>query len=305
MKAFSIYSHVIFCFLIACNTTVAERDDNPDLEFTPSEEFTEYWWTGKAEINSYKLEQARYGEIHQGNAVLIFVTEDFSKKKHVKLDNPQQAGNDAVNVLKLNFTKKFTTGIYPYSMMMSSFKPVEVSIFPNTFKVTATSQEWCGHTFTQLDLEKERYEGYLFSYFESEGSESQVSLQKELLEDEIWNTIRLDYNLLPTGNIEIIPGLLSQRLLHHDFTVLKANASLLDAEDDQKIYLVEYEKPQRTLKIFFQSEFPYQIEGWEDSQMIRGKLMTTKAKLNKSLKLDYWNKNQPNDTKYRQELDLE
>ena len=305
MKGFSIYSQLIFLFLIACNATVAEKDNNPGTNFTPSEQFAEYWWTGVAEINSYTLEQARYGEIHKGNAVLIFVTEDFSKKKHVKLDNSQQAGNDAVNVLKLNFTKKFTTGIYPYSMMMSSFKPVSVSSYPNTFKVTATSQEWCGHTFTQLDLEKDRYEGHLFSYFESEGSESKISLQNVLLEDEIWNTIRLDFNLLPTGNVNIIPGLLSQRLSHNDLTVLSATASLLDAEGDQKIYTIEYENPKRTLKIFFQSQFPYQIKSWEDTHISGGKTLTTKAKLNKSLKIDYWNKNKPEDKKYRIELGLE
>ena len=41
----------------------------------------ELWHDGKAEITSYKLEQARYGEMHEGQASMIFVTEDFSKEK--------------------------------------------------------------------------------------------------------------------------------------------------------------------------------------------------------------------------------
>ena len=76
-------------------------------------DFDAYWYQGKAEITSYRLEQARYGEIHPGHAVLVFVTEDFSRTKQVKLDNPRAAGNDAVKILKLNATKKFNTGSTP------------------------------------------------------------------------------------------------------------------------------------------------------------------------------------------------
>jgi len=47
----------------------------------PAEEFGAYWYQGKAELTSYTLEQARYGEVHPGEAVLVFVTEDFSKSK--------------------------------------------------------------------------------------------------------------------------------------------------------------------------------------------------------------------------------
>ena len=57
-----------------------------------SPEFKSYWNSGRAEITSYKLEQARYGELHSGYSVLVFVTEDFSKKKQVKLDRPAAAG---------------------------------------------------------------------------------------------------------------------------------------------------------------------------------------------------------------------
>jgi len=55
------------------------------------------------------LEQARYGEIHKGRAVTIFVTEPFSKSKQVKLDDYKAAGDDRANVMKLNMTKNFNT----------------------------------------------------------------------------------------------------------------------------------------------------------------------------------------------------
>lgn len=292
--------------ILSCNSTVVTQDQsNDNKSFNPSDEFAQYWWSGKAELTSYNLEQVRYGQVHQGEAVLIFVTEDFSSSKHVKLDNPGAAGDDAVNVMKLNFTKKFNTGIYPYSMMLSSFKPVIVQDHPNTLKATATSQEWCGHTFTQLDLEGDQYVGHLYSYFESEGSETEFELSQALLEDEIWNTIRLDYNLLPIGEIEIIPGLLSQRLMHIDFKVLKANTSLQKQNDQVMMYQVKYNNPERVLRIFFESDFPFKITGWEDSHISAGKTLTTKATANKSLTLDYWNKNNLADSVYRKQLGLD
>ena len=47
--------------------------------------FGSYWYQGKAEINTYALAQFRYGEKREAEAVLIFVTEDFSREKQVKL----------------------------------------------------------------------------------------------------------------------------------------------------------------------------------------------------------------------------
>ena len=64
--------------------------------FAPTPEFSRYWQQGKAELTSYTLEQARYGEIHQGEAVLVFVTEDLSKTKQVKLDNPAAIASEKI-----------------------------------------------------------------------------------------------------------------------------------------------------------------------------------------------------------------
>src|SRR5690606_23926934 len=86
-----------------------------------SQEFKDYWFGGKAEITSYELEQARYGEMRQGKSVLIFVTEPFLAKEQVKADEHHV---DNVTVLKLNSTKNFITGIYPYSIMSSCFYPI-------------------------------------------------------------------------------------------------------------------------------------------------------------------------------------
>src|SRR5205823_4959911 len=129
--------------LLAFNFHRAEAAENRQRD-----QFRKYWQQGKGEITRYKLVQSRYGELHDGDAVLIFVTEPFSRSKQVKLDDWEHAGSDLVEVLKLNFTKKFVTGIYPYSLMLSIFTPVDAS---HTLKTSMTGQEWCGQVFSQLN----------------------------------------------------------------------------------------------------------------------------------------------------------
>ncbi|MEM6965193.1 MAG: hypothetical protein AAF573_10520 [Bacteroidota bacterium] len=272
-----------------------------------SNAFKDYWYQGKAEITSYDLEQVRYGEIRQGNAVMIFVTEDFSKKKQVKLDNPSATPDDAVSVLKLNMTRKFNTGIYPYSIMQSSFTPVDLEKYPNTLKVTSSSQEWCGHTFMQLNLKKNNYESEVRSYFESEG-DTKTRLNKTLLEDEIWSIIRINPNKLPQGEIDIIPSTIYARLRHIDFKNEKAIASV-EEKGSETHFQLQYKNLNRTLKIVFEKAFPHQIIAWEESSRSgyggNTPTLTTKGKRKKSIMLDYWSKNGLGDSHYRAELGLE
>jgi len=269
--------------------------------------FGDYWYQGKAELTSYKLEQARYGEVHAGHAVLIFVTEDFSKQKQVKLDRPGQSGDDKVNVLKLNLTKKFNTGIYPYSIMTSVFTPIQRHLFPQTMKVTTSSQEWCGHSFTQMNLDDDGYHVRLYSYFEREGDQA-VVLDNTLLEDEIWNTIRLNPDDLPTGEIQVIPGTLFQRLRHVSWTVQDAVAERkpVEGNSDQMAYIITYPEYERRFTIHYEKVFPHGIQSWEDTYSAgsRGQA-TTRATVNKRIMLDYWTKNQAADMVWRKELGLE
>ena len=253
------------------------------------DQFGAYWYAGKAELVSYKLDQARYGENHEGSAVLIFVTEPFSQKKQVKLDNAEAAGDDKVTVLKLNFTKKFVTGIYPYSMMSSVFTPVERAQFPHSLKATMTSQEWCGQVFSQMNLRGNEFDVHSYSYFEQEG-DTHFELKNVLLEDEVWNIIRLEPDHLPTGKIEIIPGLFHTRLHHVKQQVMEATA-IRDEKKDQITYTLTYPE-QRTLAITFEKNFPHKILGWTEKFKGRdGEMMTTTATFDKMLHTDYWTKN--------------
>ncbi len=299
---------IIFAALWTCGQA---GNDDPKKPAVDMPVFGGYWYQGKAEITRYDLQQARYGEIHSGDAVLIFVTEDFLTDRQVKYESGDRA--QAVSVLKLNFTKKFNTGIYPYSLMTSVFTPVDIEALPHTLKVTNSNQEWCGHTFGQLNLENDRYKIRIFSYFQSEG-DTEADLPAAGLEDEIWTRIRIAPDLLPLGNIQLIPGSQHLRLKHQVMQVEPAAATLTPSTDpssghDILTYTVLYEQLDRRLAIRFEKQFPHAILGWEESYRDgRGEtpaIMTTTASRTHTLLSDYWGHNAVADSVWRKQLGLE
>lgn len=260
--------------------------------------FKKQWYAGLAEITRYELHQARYRDVHTGDAVLIYVTEDFLTQEQVK---HERGDGESVSVLKLNFTRKFNTGIYPYSMMTSIFTPVDPNI-KRTMKVTTSVQEWCGHTFTQMNDRNGRYEGILRSYFQSEGDlDFDVA---GMLEDDIWTRIRLAPEQLPIGEVALIPGTQYQRLAHVLPQAQMAKAEMIDGDTTQT-YRVTYSTIPRTLSITFEKAYPYAILSWEEKQQSRGKWVTTTAKKTHSIMLDYWSKNSVADSTYRAQLGLD
>lgn len=291
MKAFIkiiiIYLLIVSCKedtnnkLLASNTQTFVEVSKPSQKLT--QEFKDYWYAGAAEISSYQLEQARYGEIRKGKAVLIFVTEDFLPDAQVKADNQN---NSNIPVLKLNATKNFNTGIYPYSIMQSVFYPVSNN--KHAIKVSSSIQEWCGHVYTQLN-NQERFEIISHSYFEGEADKN-FALDKTILENELWTQLRLDPKSLPTGNLEIIPSFEYTRMRHIPVKAYKAITSLTPGS-----YTIEYPELNRSLIINFSPNFPYNILSWEESFKSgfgeNAKVLTTKSTKLKTIKSPYWSKN--------------
>lgn len=251
-------------------------------------------------MTSFELEQSRYGEIHKGKSVLIYVTEDFNPEKQVKAD--QQRANN-VPVLKLNSTKKFYTGIYPYSVMTSTFYPVSNN--KHAIKVTASMQEWCGHIFSQLN-NRAKFDIQSFSYFESE-SDQEFSIDKAILEDELWTKLRIDPAQLPTGTQQIIPAFEVLRMKHIPLKTYEATATLTTS-GTTSTYELNYPKLNRKLVINFNASFPYDILGWTETSSSgfgnNTKILTTKATKIKQLKTPYWSKNSVKDSILRKNLGL-
>lgn len=297
----------LFIILLGCDDATGQSQKAKEAT---SKEFRDYWYNGTAEITRYKLEQARYGEIHEGEAVLIFVSEDFLSDKQVKYEGGEKTSS-IVPIIKLNFTKKFFTGLYPYSMMSSVFTPVNTEM--KTMKVTTSSQEWCGHTFTQLNHRGNKYKGVLHSYFMNEG-DRKFEIEDVLLEDEIWNQIRLNPDNLPTGNIEIIPSTLYSRLGHTEVKKENAVATLKSVDKEGlsdtplNSYSIKYTNQNRTVEIIFEKSFPHQIVEWTETAKSgfgnNAKILTTKATKTHQIKNAYWNKNSVSDGNLRKELGL-
>jgi hypothetical protein len=288
---------IIAALMFACEKRPADTIDHAVFR---TRQFRDYWHAGKAEVNSYNLLQSRYGETRKGKAVLIFVTEDLSKKLQVKLDDPSR-GNK-VNVLKLNFTKNFITGVYPYSLMLSVFTPTDRDREPSSLKATMSSQEWCGQVYTQINLRGNRYAVKSHSYFEQE-ADDMFSFRQTLLEDELWNCIRLDPDRLPIGDLEAVPGLFYTRLSHVDLGVSDAIGEKAET-DSEFIYTLRFPEESRSLSIRYQKSFPYKILGWKETWTERGKNVETSATLDKTLYTDYWTKNKNEFLYLRDSLNL-
>ncbi len=313
-RQFKLLALIVFTSLItSCQEKI--KEDKKDLasntiEKKPlvntqkkqlSEQFKSYWYNGTAEITSYKLEQARYGEIRNGNAVLIYVTEPFLAKEQVKADGKNP---DNISVLKLNSTKNYLTGIYPYSIMSSSFYPVHDN--KHAVKVSTSVQEWCGHMYTQLNNKDSEFNITSHSYFENE-ADQQFSLEKTVLENEIWNKIRINPTDLPIGNIKMIPSLEYIRLKHKNLKAYNAITSL-SKKEALSYYNIVYPEIERNITIVFSTNFPHTIESWTETYKsgfgANAKSMTSTATKIKTLKRPYWQENSNNHLYLRDDLGL-
>lgn len=294
------YQTMLTLLLTAIIFLSCDVSENYPMKNKIDPKLEKYWYEGKAEITSYKLSQARYGEMREGTAVMVFVTEPFSKKSMTKADRP--TGQDP-SVLKLNFTKNFNTGIYPYSLMTSSFFPVENG--EHSLKISSSSQEWCGHSFTELQ-NTGNFTITTSSYFEGESGSN--SLSKNLLEDDIWSMIRLNPKNLPKGEIKMIPSFSYISLMHKKTQAYDCLASLQTDEEGNNKYRIYYPNLDRTLTITFESTFPQKIIRWEETYMdgygAGKKLLSTTGEAIKTVKSAYWNKNSNADSGLRTELGL-
>ena len=281
---------------LALSSCAPTQGQGQDLSW----EFKDYWYDNTGEISSYELKIARYGEIREGSAVMVFVTEAHSPSLGTKPDNYKK---DQVPVLKLNTTMKFHTGVYPYSIMTSTFLPVESP--EHSLKITSSSQEWCGHTFMEMSNGR-KMKVKVSSYFEGESKEA--TMDKALLEDDLFSLLRINPEALPVGDLQMIPAFYDIRLSHIGLQPYAAKASK-ETASGMTTYTVHYPALERTLSITYENAFPHKIAGWE-KEGFSGfgpgrKKMTTTATLINTIKSTYWSKNHNSDQDLRAQLGLD
>ena len=261
------------------------------------------WYQGKAEISTFELKQNRYNALHNGELVMIFVTEDFLKDKQVK--NDSYTSKNSVPVIKNNRIRKFNTGLYDYSIYTSVFTDVSHPENVNTLKVTMSSQDWCGQSFSQLNNVGKQNKISGFSYFESEG-DREIKVKDVFLIDEVFNMVRLGDKYLPQQRFQAMPSLVFTRLKHKPDAIVEAYGTLSQNDDGTKTYTINIDKLLYTLEIQFNDNIKRDIINIKESypSAFDNKVRTTEASRKQVQWLDYWNKNSIQDSSLRAELNL-
>ena len=299
-----VFSFSLLFFFTQCDEAKSQLPSDQQLLSQ------KYWSDGLAEVSKYDLQQNRYDNIHEGHLIQVFVSEDFLTDKQVK--NELYKSNKSTKILKRIETRHFTTGIYDYNMFSSSFTPFDTKKFPKSLKVTSTSQEWCGTTFTQLNLTKKGYQHTINSYFETEG-DNQSIIKDAIAEEDIFTKIRMNPSLLPIGKFDFIPSGITSRLLHLKAKSYKSKGQMQDYTGNDfignslKSYVIQTPSIERTVEIVFENKPPYKIVGWTDTypSVFDKKPRKTVAKLTHQIKEAYWGLNGKNDTEIRSRLGLE
>lgn len=271
--------------------------DELDLP-TPAEfarqhgQFESYWYQGKAELARYTLQQHRYGETHEGEAVLIFVTEPFLPDTQVKHEHGE---HESISVLKLNAYRRFYTGIYPYTIMSSSFVPADEGL---ELKVSTTVTEWCGNAYAQLNRRDTGVQVTVHSYFQNEADQNNT-IAGAPSEDGLWARMRRDPNAVESGDQELIPALHWLRLRHRPVQPERAQVHV--SHGDEHVLDVQYEMG-RQVRVRFAREFPYSVVGWEEREPDGGR---TLAQRTHAVIDDYWSHHGRDHDAYRRALGLE
>lgn len=253
----------------------------------------EYWFDGQAELNLYTLRQERYGELRDGHAVLIYVTEDISRTKHVKFDHIPEGGSDVAKVLKLNHISRFETGLYDYSVFSSVFHPLGAT-YP--LKVVMTSQDWCGQSFAQINRQGNKLLYQQRNYFET-SADMEKTHPEGWLEDGIWTQLRTNPAELPEGSFLLYPSLEYVRVRHLPYELTQGVASW-SKTDTLWTYRVEMPVYERVLLWDIEPEAPWRLLGWrvEESGLV------SEGRLQNQIRNPYWQHNRVADSLLRQDF---
>ena len=144
-------------------------------------------------------------------------------------------------------------------MMTSVFTRADGSM---TEKVTLGSQDWCGHSYVQVNNKKNGYHILIRSYFESEGDQEFV-IKADLLEDELFNLIRINPSLIKEGSFKILPSLNYLRLTHRKMEGI--DATITKTSGSQNTVSLSYPSLNREIIISYEPTSPYKIISFDES----------------------------------------
>jgi hypothetical protein len=209
-----------------------------------------------------------------------------------------------MDVLKVNISEKFLTGVYPYSVLTSVFCPVD-AMRAERFqpaKITLSAQEWCGHVFTGLWADERSFTHKGFSYFASEGdtNETVAIAENTLYEDALLVQLReLDgpFNAGRDWQGPLMPALWRQRRAHRplrpqDARIVRSTAS----EGELTRFVISSGEYQR--EVMVERTGAKRIVSWQSSD-------GEHARLIRATRLPYWGLHNPGDEVHRAEFGLD
>lgn len=280
-----------------------------------SEAFWQAWGDGNAEIATYAATVSRYDSLREASVVLVTVTEPVDRTTWVKDDSAR--GDARLDVLKLNHMETFQTGIYPYSVMTSTFMPVadfgaDVGGRFAPAKVTLTAQEWCGHVWHGVWPGAGGFRSQMRSYFAGEGDADRTAEAPPgaLYEDALFVQLReLDGPFAGGGDWtgHVVPMLWEQRMAHRPLAAVAATIARADTlvagPDGVALAATRFRLAYAGLRAPVVRTFvveraaPRRLLGWTSSRGERVRLV-------RSRRVPYWRLNRPSDLDWRDSLGL-
>ena len=160
-----------------------------------------YWEDGQAEVAIYAAERTVYKKKRTFEYAQITVKEEFNQQFNVKTDDYKRT--DLFPVMKINQFAAIPTDQYPYHYLTSLFfrrdEPVAL------YKLTTSSQEWCGNTFKTIVDDGVNFSETYNSYWDGQGIGSRDLRRDVFLEDALPYTLRaLKFAQLPAFNLEVL-----------------------------------------------------------------------------------------------------
>ena len=245
----------------------------------------DYWNDGKAEFNIYSGSVARYGEPRAGSRVIhILVRENFAPEALVKADDWRQQG--AYPVLKLNQILHVPTGLYVYQQMHSAFWRVADG---ELVKATLTSNDSCGNSFKLIEAagDQLRYEWDTYWQGMVAGDETIARPAGGVFYDELPALVRtIDFARgARSFEVPLAASIIGSRKDEIAFPMATVS---VDPQSGDGTISVSVEHAAGSDEFLLAAEPPHLLLAWRraDGGMLE---------LEHSLKVDYWNYNQPGD----------
>ncbi|WP_052732261.1 hypothetical protein [Hymenobacter terrenus] len=159
------------------------------------------WEDGLAEVATYDAERVVYKKKRAFEYVQITVKEEFNQQFNVKTDDYNR--NDLFPVMKINQFCQIQTDQYPYHYLTSLFfrrdQPVAL------YKMTTSSQEWCGNTFKSIVDDGVNFQQTFDSYWDKQGVGHRDLRRDVFLEDALSYTLRsLKFEQLPAFDLVVM-----------------------------------------------------------------------------------------------------